>query len=251
MLFYFSANGNTQKLAGIIAEKLPDKAINIEDALRDRAFEYQMENGERLGFAFPVFFGGVPDIMVDFVKQVSVKSGDNYYGYIVVTDGGMSEAAPKQLTDLLLKRGITINGVFGLKTVDTCAFFSNKWFPETWGKLGDQVAVNSAMIAQQIEERTVGEFAQPSLFPRFTSMLMKPVYSILRTTDRFMVSDNCTHCGLCAKNCPTQSIEMQDGIPRWVRKKCMTCMRCLHHCPVAAIDFGDFTQGKPRYTKPL
>ena len=127
MLFYFSATGNTEHLAKIIAEKTDDKLICIEDAIRDSKFDYQLEDDERLGFAFPVYYGDMPDIFIQFAEKIHIKSGDHYYGYIAVTDGGMSEAAPDHLIHLLLKQGITINGVFGLRTVDTYYFYTKQY----------------------------------------------------------------------------------------------------------------------------
>ena len=251
MIFYFSATGNSKKLAEIIANKTSDKAIDIEEAAKNKAFDYQLENGERLGFAFPVFWGNVPWVFEDFVKQLTVKSGDNYYGYIAVTDGGMSEAAPLYLQRILVKRGITINAVFGLKTVDTCALFANKWDPQSWGSLPSEVELKSSMIAQMVLDRTLGEYAQPSIFPRVTTFLMRPAYKLFQSTRSFSVTDKCTHCGLCANKCPVGAIEIQDGLPKWVKPRCMTCMRCLHHCPADAIEFGNYTQGKPRYHKPI
>ena len=38
-------------------------------------------------------------------------------------------------------------------------------------------------------------------------------------------------CGLCAKKCPVQAIEMRDGKPVWVKDKCVMCLGCLHRCP--------------------
>lgn len=47
------------------------------------------------------------------------------------------------------------------------------------------------------------------------------------------VSDNCTNCGLCARQCPAQAISQ--GNPKATdSKKCISCMRCVVQCPQSA-----------------
>lgn len=41
---------------------------------------------------------------------------------------------------------------------------------------------------------------------------------------------NCIRCGLCAQNCPTEAIPMEN-LSLTDKKKCITCMRCVALCP--------------------
>jgi flavodoxin len=54
MIFYFSATGNTQKLASAIAERTQDTAINIEDAVKQMLLiiSSKMMNGSGSVFQF-------------------------------------------------------------------------------------------------------------------------------------------------------------------------------------------------------
>ena len=63
MLFYFSATGNTRQVALWIAERLGERAVDIETI--SGAYSYRLDKDERLGFAFPVYFGTVPSIVAD------------------------------------------------------------------------------------------------------------------------------------------------------------------------------------------
>ena len=44
---------------------------------------------------------------------------------------------------------------------------------------------------------------------------------------------SCTFCGICAKRCPTQAIEVDRLAKRWTidRLRCITCNYCVENCP--------------------
>ena len=50
--------------------------------------------------------------------------------------------------------------------------------------------------------------------------------------------DKCTHCGMCARNCPYFAIDMNEKkIPEFNSEKCFRCGLCASKCPVKAIEF--------------
>jgi ferredoxin len=46
--------------------------------------------------------------------------------------------------------------------------------------------------------------------------------------------EKCIGCGICAKNCPTQNIKIEDG-KAVSSDKCTMCYRCVNHCPKQAM----------------
>ncbi len=43
----------------------------------------------------------------------------------------------------------------------------------------------------------------------------------------------CIFCGICAKKCPTQAIEVDRAAKRWTidRLRCISCNYCVENCP--------------------
>lgn len=246
MLFYYSGTGNTQKAAQFVANRLEDKCIDIEAAIAENQYQYQLGDNERLGFAIPVYFGSVPAIVQDFISKLKIQTGEHYYCYLLMTDGGMAFKTGDQFSFLLVKSGLTLNAIFEIVTYDSSCI---AWKNETidWDKLKHAVETQTAFVAEQIFDRTTGNHYKQQILSGLATASMKLIYRAIQTS-HFRVSDKCTGCGLCAKKCPTHSIEMSEDHPKWINAHCMLCMRCLHHCPAEAIDiFG--SPGRPRYKK--
>lgn len=248
MIFYYSATGITQKLAKTLADRIEETAFDIEELLEKSEFEFTLKSNERLGFLSPVYYGDVPDIMKRFIEKVQIHTSDNYYCYIALTYGGDSFAAPNRMLSLLLKHGMTTNAVFGLKGIDTFIPFYKIPTGDARKRVDARTDLESAVIAEQVADKTEGTHLKRGPFPHVTTLLCKPLYKIMRKTTIFVVSETCTGCGLCAKNCPEKAIETDESTkhPKWIKPTCMLCFRCLHHCPAEAIDYGKQTVGKVR-----
>ena len=53
------------------------------------------------------------------------------------------------------------------------------------------------------------------------------------------VNKKCTSCGLCAKECPTGAISLDD--PKITdNDKCISCMHCVAVCPKKARNYSKF-----------
>lgn len=48
----------------------------------------------------------------------------------------------------------------------------------------------------------------------------------------------CIGCGICAKNCPTEAIEIKDKLAVIDYDKCINCGICAEKCPTKAIEFN-------------
>ncbi len=90
----------------------------------------------------------------------------------------------------------------------------------------------------RVQQEAKGDFVEKEK-PAITTKISGKMFEKDRQTSNFFLDDGCTGCGLCAKRCPAQAIEISDGRPKWVKERCELCLRCLHHCPQFAIQYGD------------
>jgi ferredoxin len=58
--------------------------------------------------------------------------------------------------------------------------------------------------------------------------------TIYRADRTFSVSEECNSCGICARVCPVDNIELVGGRPEWLHH-CENCLACYNWCPRKAI----------------
>ncbi len=246
MIFYFTGSGNSKHIAEKIASATGDRVINIADCMRSSQFSYELTAEEMLGFVVPVYFMGIPIIVLDFLSKLKVSSTQDYYSYLVLNCGGTTANA-----EGIFKRAYQMKAVFGVLSVDN-------YVPIY--KIGSEAAINECLdktekevedIVRHIKVRDVGSFnTHKKRLPRLYSFIGCRVFIKGRKTDKFEVSENCINCGLCAKVCPRGIIKLENSKPVWTAPQCELCFGCLHRCPVAAINYGKKTAENGRYLNP-
>lgn len=64
-----------------------------------------------------------------------------------------------------------------------------------------------------------------------------------------ILSDVCTNCNLCVKNCERGCWTKGEEQPSFTPMNCEFCLECVHNCPKKAIIFSEKMKGKPRLNK--
>lgn len=250
MVFYFSGTGNSFSVAQKIAGKLNDKLVSVSDCLNKGELTFTLTDNESVGFIFPVYFYGVPSIVLDFIAKLDLKNYRNNYAYAAGTCGGKSGDMHAMLRRKLAGHGIRLNAVYDVFMPDNYILMFNLLTPaEKVTGILDAAETRIAEIVENIHSRKSIPI-KSSIKRWFMTTFSYPVYKYGRSTRPFHVTADCNGCGLCARRCPCLMIEMQDKIPHWKKGKCTQCLACLHRCPHRAIEYGKKTQNRGRYVNP-
>ena len=243
MIFYYSATGNSHWIATRIAEALYDQAVNI---LGEDPKEYRFTEEDRVGFVWPVFSCVAPETMVRFACAIRPNGA---YTFSICNYSNFSDHA----SAFFSRDALHMDSTWGLIMPDNTSGFGSQYDTEetTLARLAT-AEQRLEPIIQQIKERTVGVFEEENQGPgngNF-SLTLPPFYYQYRsfTAPFYVEEDKCVGCGLCAKRCPVQAIEMRDKKPVWVKERCEKCSACINCCPKEAIEFGEWSKGVYRYT---
>ena len=112
MIFYFSGTGNSFYVAQKLKIELNEKIINLAHATKTNQFEYGLDPDERIGFVFPVYWTGLPLIVLEFVGNLKVNNYSNQYVYSIITNSGYIGAADRVFAKLCEKKICSYKGVF-------------------------------------------------------------------------------------------------------------------------------------------
>ncbi len=248
MVIYFSATGNTKYVAERLAELLEDEACDLCPRIRGNDFS-QVDCGKTLVVCSPVHISGLPKFLSDYLKRVSFSGPTVAYG--VLTDGGYAGIAGHQLKKILKKKGMRFGGFaeFVLPGIHITSITSRKIGVE---EIESRIRVTSERLPEIARAIGSGEAltGKRTLLPEvaLTEALMPGLRFVGLRTRKFWASDQCVSCGLCERVCPVVAITMCDGRPTWNMSHCAHCMACIHNCPKEAIEYGDITKDKRRYT---
>ncbi len=249
MIFYFSATGNNKYVAERIAGSANDKVVSITQSVKNCEFDFEVQENENIGFVTPTYFGGLPTVVVDFIKRLKIKNINNNYVFHLLTFGTTTGQAHAQMKEYLKEKGLQLNGKYIVRMVDT-------WTPmfDLTNKAKNETILEKAerkidKVIERIVSKENGDFNNRKI-PLFGRMIYNSGYKNGKTTKNFTVDSSCISCGLCAKQCPVSAIEIKDKKPVWTKEKCACCLGCLHRCPRFSIQYGKTTRKHGQYVNP-
>lgn len=236
-LYTFSGTGNTFLAAEMLKEAFEQQgcsvdAFRIED-LRKSGESPAPGSYDLIGIGAPVLGFTTPTIVTDFID--SLPEGGGQKVFIFRTAGGVETVnynASKSLLRRLQRKGYAVN-------YERMLAFSSNWAM----KYDTQVILRlveatRAKAAQLCAEVLAGKqrLYKAGWLQRALLDLLTPLVNVgFRVFGKdYGVNADCTHCGLCVRNCPVDNIHEVDGKIKF-KFDCLSCMRCVYACPVQAI----------------
>ncbi|MDO5521655.1 MAG: EFR1 family ferrodoxin [bacterium] len=248
MIFYFSGTGNSRYAAEQMAKSTNEKLVYMSKQTMNETTSYQLEEDERVGFVFPIYWYGVPKIVEQFIDQLKFSNYKGQYVYVVVTYGGSCGNTMRQIATILEKQGLPLAAKFGVKMVDNYVLMYDLPSKEKQQKTIAEAKQQIAAIAAEVAKKSIKESYHKGAIAPFSPLLQR-IYKRVDHSKKFYATDACINCGLCEKNCPSNVITVLENGPEW-NGDCIGCLKCLHTCPKQAIQYGKGTEKRGRYTFP-
>ena len=247
-IYYFSGTGNSLVVARDLARALKDaEAVPMVKALKVAP----PAEPEAVGFVYPVYMFGLPLLVADFLRKVTIRP--DAYLFSVATFGGLPGRPHSLAQEILSRRGLSVSCGFSVLMPGNYTPFYGAIARDKQEKMFAQKEMKVRAIAAHLAQRTKNLFEERPVWLNgaLYAMLYKGGSSQIPSSAKgFWASEACTRCGLCAKVCPNDNIEMQEGRPAW-HEHCEHCMACLQWCPAEAIQYQKMTRGKKRYHHPF
>lgn len=251
MIIWFSGTGNSRWVAERLALLLNERMVSAAEALTTRPEDLRitLARGERLGFVFPTYSWGPAPVITEVIQKMELSCLPDYC-FMVTTCGDDVGLEVEIIQRELMRKGVTLNSAFSVTMPNN--YINMKGFDvdpdivreeklHAAPKRVEQVAINIAE-GRNVVDVVKGKWAWVK------SRVIRPWFVRNAMSDkRFRVlSDACTRCGACEKNCPMHNISIANGEVKW-NGRCAMCLNCLHRCPARAIQYGKATVNKGRY----
>jgi len=249
-IYFFTGTGNSLKVAKDLTDELGDcELIPIAKIWQK---EDLVSTAQKVGFAFPLYYSGMPKIVYDFIEKIDLVSTD-YFFTIVTSAGDVTELPLQQVNTLLKAKSApkSLDAGF-LVTMPNNYIIGFDIHPEQRQKEFFEREKEQIKEISEIIKNKRGNLNQEIFTKnleraeRFNAKFREDVNE---SDKNFYAEESCSSCGICEEVCPVNNIILTDGAPVW-QHKCQQCLACINYCPEKAIQFGKGTLNTQRYHNP-
>ena len=238
IIYVFSGTYHTLKTAEMI------KAHLIAGNVPTTIFEVRQpidqipapQEGDIVGFGYPVHAFNSPQLFLDFVKKLPAAQLNR--AFIFKTSGEpfhINDASSCRLLRMLVKKGYDVM----LETHMLMPYNILRRYPDGLVK---QMTLYSDAMCQQLALRLLNgerDMIRYTLRHRLASVIFRIEWFGAWFNGLFysVNMQKCTKCQKCVKTCPACNISF-DGERFHFARHCTMCMRCAMYCPTDAMNIG-------------
>ncbi|MCL1965319.1 MAG: EFR1 family ferrodoxin [Firmicutes bacterium] len=258
-IYTFSGTGTALSISDQVSTVVGDATVERIPRLLAKSTAGEIKVGApKIGFVFPNYFGGIPNIVRTFIRQLNLDGVA--YIFAIVPAGGGQGYSLKFLQKELRQKGKKLH--YGRYAAAIGNYIVAGSYESLGSKSGERREKALALMREKIhryaeEIKAEKESIQRSSLMFFTInrlLSRKEVRKgIVKDTSgwdkEYSIGGKCTGCGICAKVCQASNIVMRDNTPSF-QHQCYRCMACIQYCPQNAILFGGKELDKPKYVHP-
>lgn len=245
MLMYFTGTGNSAYIAKKLANACSEQLLFINDKIKAEDTRSLAVNG-KLIFVLPTYSWRIPRIVETWIRAVDFIGVKEVY-FIMHCGSGIGNAACYN-KKLAADKGFKYMGTAQIIMPENyIAMFKTPCKKEALSILSRAESVIEDLIDSIVNGKKLPDPPKNFYDPILSSLVNKVFYAFFVKAKAFYANDFCISCGICEKLCPLNNIKLIDGKPHWA-SNCTHCMACISYCPSEAIEYGNKSKGKFRYT---
>lgn len=231
---YFSGTGNTKYCMEKLLVEI-DPSAEIISLENENVVEKIKEN-EVIFFGYLTQFSNAPYFVREFIHQnKDIWKGKSVF--CMVTMGAFSGDGAGCTARLFRKYGAKILGGLHIKMPDSVC--DSKLLKKSLDENRALVRAADEKIKAVAMDIKNGKYPKDgiTLWAHICGLMGQRLWYYGKTTnytDKLKISDACTGCGLCEKECPMGNISIRDG-KAVSMDRCTMCYRCISRCPNKAI----------------
>lgn len=223
---YFSPTGGTKKVIDTVADVWNGEKRELDLSIPDYNYETtEIHQEDVCLIAIPVFEGRVPKTVIPRLKAIK---GNGALAVLIAVYGARAiDDALLELKDICQGQGFQCRAAISAVAEHSILRIFGEHRPDE----------NDCMELKKVSEK-IQELFREGKLPECVSVPgKKPYIEMGGVPVRPSGNDACIQCGVCAQECPTEAISIEN-CRMTDEKKCIMCMRCVSICPTHARDFA-------------
>jgi len=244
LIMYFSATGNTAKIADVIAEEFKQKGVTVTMSditpFGARQSKIDFEPYDAVVFGAPIHVCRAPRVVRDWLRTLD---GQGKKCSLFFTYGGFGVHPTHHSTREIVREQNFI-------VVSSAEFLgAHTYNLGGWKAVGDRPNELDFAVAKEYVELTCKRFTGED--DGILGELEKTEYTEEQLdsaeTSRFKIltqlpsrgGEECSLCMACEESCPTAAMDAESGEADV--EKCIACLACVSNCPEQALKINDMT----------